>query len=169
MSEAEVKEHLNFIHPYYHNDKQRIYFDDKNEYMLEKLGHPRVFLYEKEETRKGRKTRWRCIRRLNKFPEQLENDSGFLTSFSPSFKCFIDINRRLNQFIIRDTFNMNELWRIPKHLMNLNDELPNVVMNRFKWVNEDTFRIINKEGIEKIINLKSGYKEKEYNMIPLFD
>lgn len=154
MNEAEVKEHLTFIHPFYQSDKQRIYFDDKNEYMLEKLGHPRVFLYEREETKRGRKTRWRCIRRLNKFPEQLENDSGFLTTFSPSFKCYIDINRRLNQFVIRDTLTANEMWRMPKHLFNLTDEQPSTIMNRFKWINDDQIRIINKEGIEKILNLK---------------
>jgi len=51
VNEAEVKEHLVFIHPYYQTEKQRIYFDDKNEYMLEKLAHPRVFLYEREETK----------------------------------------------------------------------------------------------------------------------
>jgi hypothetical protein len=94
---------LVFIHPYYQNEKQRIYFDDKNEYMLEKLAHPRVFLYEKEETKLRRQTRWKCIRRMNKFPEQLENDSGFLRTFSPDFKYFIDINRRINQFVIKDT------------------------------------------------------------------
>jgi hypothetical protein len=51
MNELEVREHLVFVHPMYHNEKQRIYFDSKNKYMLEKLNHPRVFLYESEEAK----------------------------------------------------------------------------------------------------------------------
>ena len=43
------------------------------------------------------------------------------------------------------------------------------IMNRFKWIDDDTIKIINKEGIEKIIDLKSGLKEVEYNIVPLFD
>ena len=84
-SEIEVKEHLVFVHPFYFNDKQRIYFDSKNQYMLEKLGHPRVFLYEKEESRMRRTIKWRCLRRFSKYPEELENDSGNLRALSPSF------------------------------------------------------------------------------------
>lgn len=53
--------------------------------MLEKLGHPRVFLYEKEESRMRRTIKWRCLRRFSKYPEELENDSGFLRALSPSF------------------------------------------------------------------------------------
>jgi len=85
VSDIEVKEHLVFIHPFYFNDKQRIYFDSSNKYMLEKLGHPRVFLYEKEENKMRRTIKWRCLRRFSKYPEELENDSGYLRALSPSF------------------------------------------------------------------------------------
>jgi hypothetical protein len=64
--------------------------------MLEKLGHPRVFLYEKEENKMRRTFKWKCLRRFNKFPEDLENDSGFLRTMSPSFQFFIDLNRTTN-------------------------------------------------------------------------
>lgn len=44
------------------------------------------------------------------------------------------------------------------------------IMNRFKWVDDDTIRIINHEGIEKIVDLKDNQLlEIEYNVIPLFD
>jgi hypothetical protein len=54
MNENEVKEHLVFVHPYYLHERQRLYFDTNHQYMLEKLAHPRVFLYEREESRMRR-------------------------------------------------------------------------------------------------------------------
>lgn len=54
--------------------------------------------------------------------------------------------------------------------MDLDQESAIEIMNRFKWVDEETIRIINNEGIEKIIDLKSSKLEEiEYNVIPLFD
>jgi hypothetical protein len=138
--------------------------------MLEKLGHPRVFLYEKEENKMKRSIKWKCLRRFNKFPEDLENDSGYLRSMSPSFQQFIDINRTTNEFVIKDTFSLKELVRIPKDLMDLEEEDPKEIMNRFKWIDESSIRIINSEGIEKIMSLKGEkLEEVEYNVIPLFD
>lgn len=122
VSEVEVKEHMVFIHPYYMKDKQRLFFDSKNQYMLEKLGHPRVFLYEKEENKMRRTFKWKCLRRFNKFPEDLENDSGFLRTMSPSFQFFIDINRSSNLFVIRDSFTLKEVLTISKDLMDLEEE-----------------------------------------------
>jgi hypothetical protein len=86
ISEAEIKEHMIFIHPLYLNNTQKLYFDSTNYYMIEKLGHPRVFIYEKEELKATRKfIKWRCMKRFNKFPEHLENDSGYLRTLSPTF------------------------------------------------------------------------------------
>jgi hypothetical protein len=42
------------------------------------------------------------------------------------------------------------------------------IMNRFMWINKDEIRLINKEGVEKIVELANEQKEKEYNVIPLF-
>lgn len=65
---------------------------------------------------------------------------------------------------------MQVLYKISRDLMDLDEEPASEIMNRFKWVNEDTIRIINHEGIEKIIALKEGQLvEIEFNVIPLFD
>lgn len=53
--------------------------------------------------------------------------------------------------------------------MNPQEESPKETMNRFKWVDEESIRIINKEGIEKIIDMQARFTETEYNVIPLFD
>ena len=37
------------------------------------------------------------------------------------------------------------------------------------WVDNDTIKIVNKEGIEKLIDIRNNFREIEFNLIPLFD
>ena len=46
---------------------------------------------------------------------------------------------------------------------------PNILMNRFKWIDCDTVIILNDEGVEKKIDIKDNFKEIEFNIIPLYD
>jgi hypothetical protein len=87
---------------------------------------------------------------------------------SPTFLYFIDICRTTNKFVIRDMVTKIELYEIPLDLMDPSREKVSILMNRFDWIEDDVIRIINKEGIEKIIDLKQKFKEVEYNVIPLF-
>ena len=43
------------------------------------------------------------------------------------------------------------------------------IMNRFIWIDKSQIKIINKEGIEKIVDLEHNVEEVEYNVIPLFE
>lgn len=40
---------------------------------------------------------------------------------------------------------------------------------RFMWVDNDTVKIVNHEGIERLVDLKNNFKEIEFNKIPLYD
>lgn len=152
------------------NEPQRIYFDSSHKFMLEKLSHPRVFLYEREESRlRSKQVRWRCLRRWNKYPEELENESGHLRVLSPSFQYHLDFDKATKEYVIRDTFALRDIYRVPKHLMNGEQESPATIMNRFKWVSDEIVQLISKEGMESIIDVKDKFKEIEYNMIPCFD
>ena len=74
VNEKEVMEHASFVHSFYPGKKQRFYFDDINQFMLEKLSHPRVFLYKMDQdTSQGTKIKWHLIKRFAKFPEDLES------------------------------------------------------------------------------------------------
>ena len=42
-------------------------------------------------------------------------------------------------------------------------------MKRFKWIDDTTIKIINREGIEKIIDINNKCEEKAYNVIPLYE
>ncbi len=52
--------------------------------------------------------------------------------------------------------------------MNMQDEPISEIMKRFKWIDDYTIRLVNKEGIEKIIDLNSNCSEVSYNVVPLF-
>lgn len=41
-------------------------------------------------------------------------------------------------------------------------------MNRFLWIDKNTIKIINKEGIEKILDVSNKFEEVEYNTVPIF-
>jgi hypothetical protein len=53
--------------------------------------------------------------------------------------------------------------------MNPQKEKPHKIMYRFTWVDSNTIKIVNKEGIEKKIDLKDNFKEIEFNIVPLFE
>ena len=52
--------------------------------------------------------------------------------------------------------------------MNITTEKPKDIMNRFVWIDKYRVKLMNKEGIEKILDLKNNLKEVEYNIVPLF-
>lgn len=53
--------------------------------------------------------------------------------------------------------------------MNPKQEKPASIAKRFKWVDSSRVRIINNEGIEKIVDITSGFKEIAYGVVPFFD
>ncbi len=71
--------------------------------------------------------------------------------------------------MIRETLSQKVIYTVEKHLMNTENEPAKTVMNRFMWIDDKTLRIVNRGGIEKIVDLEDGQKEVEFNVIPLFD
>lgn len=37
------------------------------------------------------------------------------------------------------------------------------------WIDNDTVKIVNTEGIERLVDLKNNFKEIEFNRIPMFN
>ena len=40
---------------------------------------------------------------------------------------------------------------------------------KFKWVNDDMFKIINKEGMEKIVDISTDFRQENFNQIPNYN
>lgn len=152
-----VEELYRFYHPKY-SDQQDLFFDSKLELMIEWLSHGRVNLYEKMDTGKVADSetmniRWKRIRRM----ERLNVNYGrmdFLERVSPDFRYFVDVDRSKHQFLIIEMMSEEIRIRIPLYLMTYKND-PDEAMSRFMWVGNDAMKIVNDEGIEKIIDLNS--------------
>jgi len=126
--------------------------------MLERLTHPRIFIYKREVLSETLATvKWMQIKRFNKYPEELENTSGYLRSLSPCFSRYIDINSASMIYVIKDTFTQEVIQKIPNDLMNPNIESPKEQMNKFLWVDYKTIRILNREGIELLVDIDNNF------------
>ena len=113
------------------------------------------------------------IRQIVDYPDELENDMNtqLLTFFSPCFSRYIKIDRKTNEFLIKDAIKDEIITYIPKNYMWIkpgenNNPLP--IINRMKWLDYSTLLIVNEEGIEKILNIDNGFNEEAYNYRPLF-
>jgi hypothetical protein len=40
---------------------------------------------------------------------------------------------------------------------------------RFMWIDSDTIKLVNKEGIEKIVDVNKNFEEIQFATVPLFD
>ena len=58
---------------------------------------------------------------------------------------------------------------IPKGLMNPNKEDKLKIAKKFKWVDNKKIKVINNEGMEKVVDISLGFSEKAYGTVPLFD
>lgn len=65
--------------------------------------------------------------------------------------------------------NERIISHIPEELMSGKKEPISDVVRRFRWINEDLMHIINNEGMERIVDISNGYKEVQFNFIPLYD
>jgi hypothetical protein len=43
------------------------------------------------------------------------------------------------------------------------------IAKRFMWIDADTVRITNIEGLEKVVDIRNGFKEIGYAAVPLFN
>mmetsp|Transcript_24585 Transcript_24585/g.38154 ORF Transcript_24585/g.38154 Transcript_24585/m.38154 type:complete len:357 (-) Transcript_24585:2032-3102(-) len=168
----EIKTLYTFIHPRY-SDKQRLFFSRNGRLMIEWLNHNRVFLYEKQSLGKDDKEvmvdkiKWKLIRRMENFKTNYSRPD-VLEFVSPDFTSFIDVDKAKKTFMIRDVRSEAVLNEIPKHIMHYNDD-PKEMMLKFKWVNNDMFKVINSEGIEKLVTAGGNFKQDNFNKVHNYD
>eukprot|EP00347_Sterkiella_histriomuscorum_P017370 403349643 len=171
INEREVKEHFSYIHPFYEDRAvQNIFFSQDTEYMYEHLVNQRYFLYKKVQGQNNRVT-WQQVHRFTGFPTDLISQCTFPYLFSKDFSMYLDVDRKNRKYMIRDSFTQEVRYQIPEWLMsNPNKEEAFVaVAHRFSWIDNDTVKIVNNEGIERLVDLKNNFREIEFNRIPMFD
>lgn len=67
--------------------------------------------------------------------------------------------------MIRESLTQKISYSIPTGLMNAEDEEVKIIAKRFKWLDSERIKLVNKEGIEKILDLKNDFKEISYGSI----
>lgn len=83
---------------------------------------------------------------------------------------YLDIDRKNKKFMIKDSFTQEIRYHIPEWLMDFSAEGEKFVSIalKFMWIDNDTIKVVNSEGIERLVDLKNNFKEIEFNKIPLF-
>lgn len=101
--------------------------------------------------------KWQFIRRIYDFPSDLWGaDNDRLEFFSPCFSKYIITDKKTKQFVIKDTYLEKIISRIPHELLCFKTTKDSVsAINRMKWIDENTLLIVNKEGIEKLIDVSN--------------
>ena len=94
--------------------------------------------------------------------------SDFLEFVSPDFTSFIDVDTGRKRFMIRNMRTEEKTADIPHHIMHYNED-PEEMMLKFKWVSNDMFKVINTEGIEKLVDTGAGFKQENFNKVHNFD
>jgi hypothetical protein len=73
---------------------------------------------------------------------------------------YLDIDRKNRRFMIKDSITQDVIYKIPEWLMSCDSHEDYLdVAHRFIWIDNDTIRIINNEGIERLIDLRNNFRE----------
>jgi len=89
--------------------------------------------------------------------------------YSPDFTYHIDIDRRRQRFQIRDTITNKVVKHIPKDIMTFDNQMrPLDTINRIQWIDNRLIRLVNRDGIEKILDFQEEFITIATNRIPLF-
>jgi hypothetical protein len=108
ISETEIKCHLDFIMPYFH---QFIYINDKQDRLIEVFSDDRCFIY-KAEKKEGTHVKWQLIKKMMDYPTRYGRYFS-LEYFSPDFSRFLDYDKQQDVFNIKDTYLGTVIATIP--------------------------------------------------------
>jgi hypothetical protein len=140
---------------------QFIYFSDNLEFMVESFFNSRVYLLKRKDikTTNGATCEWDQVLKFSQFPTDAIEKSFYPFVLSPDFTQILDVDRKNKTFMIRDTVTHAITYKIPDWIMSAEHEPFLDVLNRFVWVDKDTVRIINHEGVERLFDLKNNFRE----------
>src|SRR3569833_1883738 len=119
--------------------------------MIEIIDEELTLLYQVEMVT-GSKAKMNVVRRIERFPYYLMDDTKYLQIVSPDFSVYIDESWQENMFKLVDTIQDEVIAYIPYDIMPLNADVDSKeIINRFQFLSGDTFKIVNEEGFEKVI------------------
>lgn len=81
-----------------------------------------------------------------------------LENVSPSFLYYVDVDLATEKYVIRDMFTEEILHKIPSYLMRCDKNDPGAAFNKFKWIGDEMFKVLNSTGIEKLVDIGTEFK-----------
>lgn len=88
---------------------------------------------------------------------------------SPSFKNFIRVDLSKKCFQLQDVIDDKVSYDIPEYLMSYEED-PKEMMLKFRWVNDGAIKVLNKEGVELMIDVaNSEFTQLAYNKLCNYD
>eukprot|EP00347_Sterkiella_histriomuscorum_P011114 403373706 len=165
--EYNVNELVDFTLPYF---GQKNYFNDDISLMIASICET-TYLYKRENQGDNHNIKWILVKRLEKFQRDLMSGQfGFFPFVSPSFQHYIQVNHRDKKFIIKELISEKLIAEVPTNLMTFEKSdwpLIKEVINRIYWIDDSFIKIVNEEGIEKIVNYINNFDEVASNHIPM--
>lgn len=136
--------------------------------MFEELANKTVILYEwfGETGPDDINGHFALVKRLHKFPDQIEPKTPFLTLLTPDFEKYIEFDEQLDKWVLRETRTQRLISQIPRNALFKNGrESPELMIRRFKWMDNRYFKYLTPGGIERQIDTQDGFKEVNYNVV----
>eukprot|EP00347_Sterkiella_histriomuscorum_P010355 403376619 len=165
INESEVKVCYSFIHVIIKTEPfQKIYLSDDLEYMIERLQNQRVFLFRRVKLADGL-NKMVIVRRIKQFPKDISDFSSYNYLFSPNLQFYLDLDVNDNCFQIKRTIDQTVYQEIPKGLLNSDDT--NMIARKFTWIDNYKVRIINIEGVEKVLDVHNKMEQLSYGTVPM--
>jgi hypothetical protein len=81
----------------------------------------RVFLYQRTKGMFGA-AKFKMIKRMSKFPMDMSENTYANYLFSPDLMYYLDYDRMSRQFVIKETLTQKPFVKIPKGLMNTDND-----------------------------------------------
>lgn len=138
--------------------------------------HNHVFTQAEKDDLNPVEISWVEKHRFRKFPLDFLDLTQYPFIFSPNYEHYLDLSDDHLSFVIRATFKRR--WtndkkerivcRIPEEFMSGKDEPAIDVARRFMWLTDTVFKIINHQGIERILDIQF-FRDSGFNFIPIYD
>lgn len=78
---------------------------------------------------------------------------------------YLDYDQNDGCFNILRTLDQSVYRSIPKGLLNTDDT--NLLARKFMWIDNSKIRIVNIEGIEKVLDLHNNLEQISYGTVPM--
>ncbi|CDW88905.1 wd-40 repeat protein [Stylonychia lemnae] len=175
INEREMKIHMEYIFPVSAKNDVYLISNNKKDLLIARDSLGWTCLYKvipaKDSVSRNKLV---VLKNIPDFPLRLHHHYRYrLDFFSPDFTKFIGYNWDSKTYYLVDTFtgdkNEISLDYLSQHSEQYPKISPQMVINRFEWIDEKVFRICSEDGLEKLIDTEDNFNEISFNQIPLFN